>query len=79
MDHHVLCEICNEYKTRYLAVQPVLSSMGSRDSRREKAAKRMRVCRTCFNGPKFARLLMAVIRETGKAVASEARAVEGDK
>jgi hypothetical protein len=79
MLNHAMCELCNQWKPRYVAVQPIISSMGGRKSRIEKAVKRLRVCRTCFNGPKFARVILAQIRETAKAVTSEARAAEWDE
>jgi hypothetical protein len=51
----------------------MVSSMGSREERRQRSTKAVKFCRTCFHCPKLARRLLTMVRETAKAVAREPR------
>jgi len=66
-----ICEGCETWKPMYVSVLALVSSMGSREERRQKSTKAMKFCRMCFNSPKMPRRLLALVRETAKAVAKK--------
>ena len=76
MDSHARCDVCKNYKTGCMSFCVLVSTMGSRASRRQKTAPSFRVCKDCRKTKNAVKLLVSRVRVAVRALKNPEKLVK---
>lgn len=68
MDGYARCDVCENYNYGCMSFCVLVSTMGSRASRRQKTSPSFRVCKDCRKLRKVGKLLISRVRDTVRAL-----------